>query len=848
MSLVPVIVTLSVLWLAWRAVQLWTLPLTVVLRHLNIEIPAVPHLTIDSLTADSVSLHWLPPESHVKKHIIQMDGQEVGISQKGETSVTISGLTPDYLYSVQVIAVNAQGFQMASPAIYLRTRPKEDSTESSTEGPHEPHIQTFPQTEVSLGHRAPRKKNSLDVKSKEMSQSAAISIDTKHIEPAHTIEVLTLKMENISKETAETETQLAQLQENHLQEEANYAAKLEDLRAKKREEDDARAAKDQLHKQLDQQKREIETKRNQIQRALKADLDEYRKQTTDIASFRSSAKNSIETAEHLQESLKTLKSDTDEAVQEMVRAGAIAAEELSEIESEIRYLLSRKAESETELARLMSASRQPSPSPEEVSEAAQAEAAWKGREDSLIRQYEELQHNLLQLQGGNYAALDRGLGTPNSDPGMDHSHVHMRRKVSKRGKPEDLNRSDLHRRSTGVPTFNPDAAPFVASGPLYTNNENTIHHRAPTPQQNYTNTEQYYAQLSYPLQTDNSATPRSVFPALPAYGTTSIFGGSGGGGETSVSSVMPAFPRRESPISSQSGSNPPSPAVQNRVPLPSIFNKAPSIHARNSGGSLVDRLNGTPLTDATELPVKASTDGSKWFWPTRKTQADPLALDRKNTRSLPKVDVAPIGTKRNRSGSLREEAPTLRASPGPTSNGYPDVDLLNVLGHPLSRETSVEKDAYSTSAFPLPRPSNGRAFGWEPQVPSSQRHLPNPWSSIESENNTASTQRPFDPFGDLEATNGTTFPTVKEDIETQYHTTIDSSRLSFLHREQSNGSRKSGRSKAESHESKEKPRRMGDKKFSSFVGRVFGKREDKDEKDFKTEDEEEGEAIVQGIL
>ena len=98
----------ALVWIVWRISQLWSAPLHIVLKALSIDLPSSPRITIDALTTDSVSLNWAPPDSQVKKHIIQMDGKEVGISVRGETSVTISGLASDYLYSVQVIAVNAQ--------------------------------------------------------------------------------------------------------------------------------------------------------------------------------------------------------------------------------------------------------------------------------------------------------------------------------------------------------------------------------------------------------------------------------------------------------------------------------------------------------------------------------------------------------------------------------------------------------------------------------------------------------------------------------------------------------------------------------------------------------------------
>lgn len=757
-----------------------------------------------------------------------MDGQEVGISVRGETSVTISGLTADYLYSIQVVAVNAQGFQVASQAVYVRTRPKSDNDDDEPDD-HEPRVQSHsPVLDIpSPAHRAPKKRNSVDaLKTRETSTT---NDDSKRSDSKELIEDLTLRMDGIRKETAGLDAQLSQMAEHQLQEETAYLKKLEDLRTKKKEEDDAKNAKDQHHKHLDQQKREIETKRNQALRALKTEQDAHQKQATDITSFISSTQNSIETVEHLQESMKNLTAETDEAVQDAERTGQIAAEELSEIESEIRYLLSRKADSEAELSKLLAESRVPSPTAQEIEEAARNDNLWKEREDSLARQYDDIHQKFMRLSSNVYNLQEASnLSTPGSDQGPEHT-AQMRRRVSRRGRPDDIGRPDSASRGSAFPTFNPDAAPFVASSPMYSSKDSTSAMPSQSSKSIFSPNDSYNTlpPVVFPTQIDNLgyAVPRTNYQGSSIVGTSSIFVD-----EPAHPRIASPFTRRESPKSSQSGSNPPSPAVQTRGALPSIFNATPGIVQRNSSGSLVASLNGTPLIE---------TDDKKdpnWFWPIKKKATnDPLALDRTNARSLPKADVAPIGTRRNRSGSLLEEN-AARSSAPPTSVGYHDLDLINVIGHPLSREASVEKDGYSTSAFPLPRPSNGRAFGWEsPRVPPLQRHLPNLWNSTDSDQAAASV-RTFDPFGDLPKHNNAQLTSLNQDFltpPTTYHTTIDASKLSNLNREISNGSRKSNKSKADSHESKDKTKRLGDNsKFSSFVGRMFSiKKEEKDEAD-----------------
>lgn len=50
----------------------------------------------------------------------------VGESEKRETTVTITGLNPDQVYGVRVLAVNSNHYSAAGQLIRLRTRRKEE--------------------------------------------------------------------------------------------------------------------------------------------------------------------------------------------------------------------------------------------------------------------------------------------------------------------------------------------------------------------------------------------------------------------------------------------------------------------------------------------------------------------------------------------------------------------------------------------------------------------------------------------------------------------------------------------------------------------------------------------------
>lgn len=822
------VICCSLLWLCWRAVQLWSTPLTLVLRHLQIEIPSPPQVTIDALTSDSVSLHWAPPDSYVKKHIIRMDGHEVGVSQRGETSVTILGLTSDYLYSIQVIAVNAQGFQIASRTAYVKTRPKDGLIESCTEEPdaklagQQGDASSACMENIKVIQNA-TKEEALTVRKQPQEQFAPGSDEP----PASgAFDTISLKIVSVEKVIAELDQQLVHTAETHSHDEMVISKKLDELKHKKKEDDDARSLRDQHHKQVDQQRRETESRRNQTQKALKIEQDTYRKQTLDIETFESTIETSKQSIESLHETTQITKLKADQAIKEAERSSAIAAEELSEIESEIRYLLQRKAEAEAELAKLRAESRVPTPSPQEVQEVAIADAQWKDREESLLRQLEEAQYKYMRLQNNVHPAMDPALAVTNQDPVIDVSQ--LGRHLSRRSRNEDHSRSDVGLRSSSLPHFNPDAPPFVASSQLYprTNSPPVLGRQIPS----YSSVDQHHVATMNDSSAFHTSSRLSVGHQL---GTSSIFLD-----DTSQSRNPSPFLHRDSPKSSQSGSVPSSPAVLVRPPVTSIFNSAPAMPQRHSSGSLVATLNGTPINE-TDESTEASPDNNKRFWPVKKMIADPLALDRKSTRSLPKADVAPIGTKRMRSGSLHESSQGMSNSTTVSQHspsGYPDLDLLEVFGRKVSREPSVEKDSYATSALPLPRPSSGSAFGWQPyhSLISQPRNMPNLWNVTDSDQPAGQHSAGFDPFIDLPNINIQTTKIVDNDFLSSptFHTTIDSSRLSLLNRQQSDSSHRSTKSKTESHETSPRGKRLADtRKFSSFVGRVFGKKEDREAND-----------------
>lgn len=807
----------ALMWIVWRIGQLWSTPLHLVLKALSIDLPSSPRITIDALTTDSVSLHWAPPDSLVKKHIIQMDGQEVGISVRGETSVTISGLASDYLYSVQVIAVNAQGFQVGSQVVYIRTKAaQEDKSRDTVAEPTasdgaglstakalesavvQPHATPVSDIVTPASRLARRKPSVEQLKQRDVAgtppgsrdgatvaptaNSSAIDCtnnqhavlhndqtgaatqrhgDLTDAERQSTIADLTLKMENLRQEIADADDQLAAMAASHAEEEGVLLQRLEEVRSKKKEDDDARAAKDHAHKQLDQQKRELEMKRNTAQRLLKQERDEYQKQANDLETFAAAIQAGEEACTTLERSQAELDDESTAALRDAERSTAIATEELAEIEAEIRYLMQRKVESEADVMRLTSESRVPSPSPQEKADLNQADSAWKEREEALVRQYDEVHKKLLSVQANPIHALPPlahgGLvdQTRHAPLGQDMStgtafNAARLQQRSRRFPEESAVQSGHDIRNLALSSFNPDAAPFVAAQSGQNTYEQGIqdsHAMFPMPRSagivgNNTHVLPPYHEA---FATGTGLGNGSAATGFP--GTSSIFADDLMAGARKGS----PFARHDSPISSQSGSNPSSPATHHNV-VGSIFShpsmgsalasgatgsidqQQPSVFgsARNrmSSGSLVSSLNGVPLS-----PDPGHQSSSRWFWPKKKDN-DPLALNRKSARSLPKSDVAPIGTRRTRSGSVTA------SSPGSTHEQTQEYRPSSDGPSRHAGETSYLGSGPASSRLPT---TGEAAFGWDPVRGGGGK---SPWSAVDTSSGSASTPTTglFDPF------------------------------------------------------------------------------------------------------
>jgi hypothetical protein len=111
--------------LGYRASSLLILPVDQIIRLLNLDVPAAPKVALDSVTSETISLQWqVPDKQSVSKHLIQLNGTIIGESDKKFNNVIITGLIPDQLYCIRVIASNTQRLHSSSEIIRVRTKPR----------------------------------------------------------------------------------------------------------------------------------------------------------------------------------------------------------------------------------------------------------------------------------------------------------------------------------------------------------------------------------------------------------------------------------------------------------------------------------------------------------------------------------------------------------------------------------------------------------------------------------------------------------------------------------------------------------------------------------------------------
>lgn len=380
--------------MCYRASSLFKISIPSLVKLLGLDLPDPPRVSLHGIAADTITLHWSLPEKagSVAKHIIQINGINgtcpipprcaksncyalvlinvlVGESEKrGETSVTVTGLNPDHLYNVRVIAANAHNFQAPGELIRLRTRRKpravNGARNSQTLGKSDssddlrslqPHGLTEPPSQLhhynnhnggagsnnnTSGHfkRASRERKGL---------SAAPGQQNSQPDSAggrHTVESLTASLEAVRREIDETEAQLAHTEDEFRAAEGVMRAELDLLKERKNEEDLGRQKLRAETKTLEKGKHAAEALKTKTEKALKHKEDEIKKMRNDSLRLDEERVAALEKVEGLSKAAEESAAQAKVTERELTKEIKETQKLIADLEEDIRrYVGSIKA-------------------------------------------------------------------------------------------------------------------------------------------------------------------------------------------------------------------------------------------------------------------------------------------------------------------------------------------------------------------------------------------------------------------------------------------------------------------------------------------------------------------------
>ncbi|KAK9475279.1 uncharacterized protein V1510DRAFT_348116, partial [Dipodascopsis tothii] len=344
---------LALVWLLHRATRLLQVPIPTLVQLLGIDVPSPPLVCLDTVGADSIVLHWSLPEraNSVAKHVIQMNGQNaVGESEKRETTVTVTGLTPDHIYSVRVLAVNSKNYSASGQLIRLRTRRQsEDLVLASVQPVRRSSVDAAAAPAPAADAAAPAKPDGVQTqfrRGKDSRRPSEHSSFTAATQP-YTLESLTAELDQIRSEIIETSQQLSHGEDEHAVAEAALLAELAVLRGRRREEDSVRAQLRTETKALEESKRALEAQKAKVERALKQRRDDIDRAANQRLRWRSEAADARLRAARLAEESARCSAEAAERVRQLRDEAAAAAAEAAEAEEVVRTLVAniKRAES-----------------------------------------------------------------------------------------------------------------------------------------------------------------------------------------------------------------------------------------------------------------------------------------------------------------------------------------------------------------------------------------------------------------------------------------------------------------------------------------------------------------------
>ncbi|KAI9682855.1 MAG: hypothetical protein M1829_006289 [Trizodia sp. TS-e1964] len=264
-------------WLLHRSYLILIKPVPELINVLGLEMPYAPEVSLSSIKSDTVTLHWPKAKRQVAgvTNIVQVNGDKVGQYTIYDTTIKITGLTPDTFYNVRVVAANAN-FHAHGRLIRLKTLKRSGPINGSaaiescalgeeqikSNGPNSPssiqvHLEPAPPSpastaltkelggnlthrgRLSLGRRNSPAKDHVtgsDAPSTGASQSNAEQLDSEQ-----TIRQLTETLESIQCETTDLQKTMAKEEEEFEASKTDLIKEREQIKQAIKEKDDASA-------------------------------------------------------------------------------------------------------------------------------------------------------------------------------------------------------------------------------------------------------------------------------------------------------------------------------------------------------------------------------------------------------------------------------------------------------------------------------------------------------------------------------------------------------------------------------------------------------------------------------
>jgi len=298
----------------------------------------------------------------------------VGESERKETSVTVTGLNPDQIYNIRVIAANSQNFQAPGQLIRLRTLRESDqssdggsgtsgsnggvnsntgntmniNSNSATKDGFTEEMPTIHATEslalqqnIGQTRRPLRRQHSPAAQEAHDPNSSTNNVSSgsgqlANVSLEHTVESLTSELEKLRKESEEVDTQILQVEEEHKATETALAAEMEGVKEKKKEEDTVRTQLKTETRTLEDAKKKAEAQRAKVERSLRNKEDEIQKREDDYVRWEEERNAATKQVEKLEEEAQVRQKEAEEAERGKRAEIEPIAVEVTSIEEEIR--------------------------------------------------------------------------------------------------------------------------------------------------------------------------------------------------------------------------------------------------------------------------------------------------------------------------------------------------------------------------------------------------------------------------------------------------------------------------------------------------------------------------------